>query len=136
MRAGGDRDRSAAWARADPDRSAPPATDVRGTNRDAGNEPDAASFFDSRAILSRLDLTFHAIRDALIMVIASRFRTGAGQGAHWRKAASIDTEYALYDLARPVGISCDVTRLVESLPPTLRGNLPSPEGAGDGTEEG
>jgi predicted nuclease of restriction endonuclease-like (RecB) superfamily len=36
-------------------------------------------------------------------------------------------EYALRDLAKPIGISSYVTRLVESLPPALRGNLPSPE---------
>jgi predicted nuclease of restriction endonuclease-like (RecB) superfamily len=36
-------------------------------------------------------------------------------------------EYALRDLAKPVGISSYVTKLVESLPPALRGNLPSPK---------
>jgi predicted nuclease of restriction endonuclease-like (RecB) superfamily len=36
-------------------------------------------------------------------------------------------EYALRDLAKPVGISSYVTKLVESLPLDLRGNLPSPE---------
>jgi len=36
-------------------------------------------------------------------------------------------EYALRDLAKPVGISSYVTKLVESLPPALRGKLPSPK---------
>jgi predicted nuclease of restriction endonuclease-like (RecB) superfamily len=36
-------------------------------------------------------------------------------------------EYALRDLAKPVGISSYVTRLVESLPASFRGALPSPE---------
>lgn len=36
-------------------------------------------------------------------------------------------EYALRDVAKPVGVARYVTRLVESLPPKLRGNLPSPE---------
>jgi predicted nuclease of restriction endonuclease-like (RecB) superfamily len=36
-------------------------------------------------------------------------------------------EYALRDLAKPVGISSYVTKLVESLPPSLRGSLPSPK---------
>jgi predicted nuclease of restriction endonuclease-like (RecB) superfamily len=36
-------------------------------------------------------------------------------------------EYALRDLAKPVGISSYVTKLIESLPPALRGNLPSPK---------
>jgi len=36
-------------------------------------------------------------------------------------------EYALRDLAKPVGVSSYVTKLVESLPPSLRGSLPSPE---------
>jgi predicted nuclease of restriction endonuclease-like (RecB) superfamily len=36
-------------------------------------------------------------------------------------------EYALRDLAKPVGISSYITKLVESLPPALRGSLPSPE---------
>jgi predicted nuclease of restriction endonuclease-like (RecB) superfamily len=35
-------------------------------------------------------------------------------------------EYALRDLAKPVGVSSYITRLVESLPPSLRGSLPSP----------
>jgi len=35
-------------------------------------------------------------------------------------------EYALRDLANPVGISSYVTKLVESLPKELRGSLPSP----------
>jgi predicted nuclease of restriction endonuclease-like (RecB) superfamily len=35
-------------------------------------------------------------------------------------------EYALRDLAKPVGVSTYITKLVESLPPTLRGSLPSP----------
>jgi predicted nuclease of restriction endonuclease-like (RecB) superfamily len=36
-------------------------------------------------------------------------------------------EYALRDLAKPVGVSSYITKLVESLPPNLRGSLPSPE---------
>ncbi len=36
-------------------------------------------------------------------------------------------EYALRDLAKPVGISSYVTKLVESLPPSLRGSLPTPK---------
>ena len=36
-------------------------------------------------------------------------------------------EYALRDLAKPVGISSYVTKLVESLPAALRGALPSPK---------
>ena len=36
-------------------------------------------------------------------------------------------EYALRDLAKPIGISSYVTRLVESLPEEYRGELPSPE---------
>jgi hypothetical protein len=35
-------------------------------------------------------------------------------------------EYALRDLAKPVGISSYVTKLVESLPKEFRENLPSP----------
>ena len=36
-------------------------------------------------------------------------------------------EYALRDLAKPVGISSYITKLVESLPKELRGSLPSPK---------
>jgi predicted nuclease of restriction endonuclease-like (RecB) superfamily len=36
-------------------------------------------------------------------------------------------EYALRDLAKPVGVSSYVTKLVESLPVAFRGALPSPE---------
>ena len=36
-------------------------------------------------------------------------------------------EYALRDLAKPVGISSYVTKLVESLPKEFRGSLPSPK---------
>ena len=36
-------------------------------------------------------------------------------------------EYALRDLAKPVGVSSYITKLVESLPPALRGSLPSPQ---------
>ena len=36
-------------------------------------------------------------------------------------------EYALRDLAKPVGVSSYITKLVESLPPLLRGSLPSPK---------
>jgi predicted nuclease of restriction endonuclease-like (RecB) superfamily len=36
-------------------------------------------------------------------------------------------EYALRDLAKPVGVSSYITKLVESLPPSLRGDLPSTE---------
>ena len=35
-------------------------------------------------------------------------------------------EYALRDLVKPVGVSTYITKLVESLPPALRGSLPSP----------
>ena len=34
-------------------------------------------------------------------------------------------EYALRDIAKPVGISTYVTRLVESLPPDLQASLPT-----------
>ena len=36
-------------------------------------------------------------------------------------------EYALRDLSKPVGVSTYITKLVESLPPALRGSLPSPK---------
>jgi predicted nuclease of restriction endonuclease-like (RecB) superfamily len=36
-------------------------------------------------------------------------------------------EYALRDLSKPVGVSTYITKLVESLPPALRGSLPSPQ---------
>ena len=36
-------------------------------------------------------------------------------------------EYALRDLAKPVGVSSYITKLVESLPLALRGSLPSPK---------
>ena len=36
-------------------------------------------------------------------------------------------EYALRDLAKPVGVSSYITKLVESLPPAFRGSLPSAE---------
>ena len=36
-------------------------------------------------------------------------------------------EYALRDLAKPVGVSTYITKLVESLPPALRGTLPTPK---------
>jgi len=36
-------------------------------------------------------------------------------------------EYALRDLAKPVGVASYITKLVESLPPALRGSLPSPK---------
>jgi predicted nuclease of restriction endonuclease-like (RecB) superfamily len=36
-------------------------------------------------------------------------------------------EYALRDLAKPVGVSSYVTKLVQSLPAAYRGSLPSPE---------
>src|SRR5208337_1658209 len=36
-------------------------------------------------------------------------------------------EYALRDLAKPVGISSYITKLVESVPKELRGSLPSPK---------
>jgi YhcG PDDEXK nuclease domain len=39
----------------------------------------------------------------------------------------IIAEYALRDLTKLVGISSNVTKLVESLPRALRGSLPSPE---------
>ena len=36
-------------------------------------------------------------------------------------------EYALRDLAKPVGVSSYIAKLVESLPPSLRGSLPTPK---------
>ena len=36
-------------------------------------------------------------------------------------------EYALRDVVKPVGVSSYITKLVESLPPSLRGRLPSPK---------
>ena len=36
-------------------------------------------------------------------------------------------EYALRDVAKPVGVSSYITKLVESLPPALRDSLPSPQ---------
>lgn len=39
----------------------------------------------------------------------------------------IIAEYALHDLAKPVGVSSYVVKLVESLPAAFRGSLPSPE---------
>jgi predicted nuclease of restriction endonuclease-like (RecB) superfamily len=36
-------------------------------------------------------------------------------------------EYALRDLAKPVGVSSYITKLVEALPASLRGSLPSPK---------
>jgi predicted nuclease of restriction endonuclease-like (RecB) superfamily len=39
----------------------------------------------------------------------------------------IVAEYALRDRAKPVGVASYITKLVESLPPEFRGNLPSPE---------
>jgi len=39
----------------------------------------------------------------------------------------IVAEYALRDLAKPVGVASYITKLVESLPPKFRGSLPSPE---------
>ena len=36
-------------------------------------------------------------------------------------------EYARADLSKPVGVSTYITKLVESLPPALRGSLPSPK---------
>jgi predicted nuclease of restriction endonuclease-like (RecB) superfamily len=44
-------------------------------------------------------------------------------------------EYALRDLAKPVGISSFVTRLVESLPASFRGSLPSPEELSQGLKD-
>ena len=35
-------------------------------------------------------------------------------------------EYALRDLARPVGVASYITKLVETLLPEFRGSLPSP----------
>ncbi len=37
-------------------------------------------------------------------------------------------EYALRDVAKPVGVSSYITKLVESLPPSLQDDLPDPEG--------
>ena len=39
----------------------------------------------------------------------------------------IVAEYALRDLAKPVGVAIYITQLVESLPPEFRGSLPSPQ---------
>jgi predicted nuclease of restriction endonuclease-like (RecB) superfamily len=39
----------------------------------------------------------------------------------------VAVEYALRDLAKPVGMSSYITKLVESLPPALQGRLPSAE---------
>jgi len=39
----------------------------------------------------------------------------------------VAVEYALRDLAKPVGVSSYITKLVESLPPALQGSLPSTE---------
>ncbi len=36
-------------------------------------------------------------------------------------------EYALRDISKPVGVSNFVTKLVESLPATFKGSLPSPK---------
>jgi hypothetical protein len=38
---------------------------------------------------------------------------------------TVVAEYALRDLAKPVGVSSYVTKLVESLPAAFRGSLPS-----------
>ena len=45
-------------------------------------------------------------------------------------------EYALRDIAKPVGVSSYITRLVESLPPALRDSLPSPQELEAGIEKG
>ena len=37
------------------------------------------------------------------------------------------TEYALRDVAKPIGVARCVTQLVQSLPDNLKGVLPSPE---------
>jgi predicted nuclease of restriction endonuclease-like (RecB) superfamily len=42
-----------------------------------------------------------------------------------RSKNKVIAEYALRDVAKPVGVSSYVTKLVESLPKELRGNLPS-----------
>jgi predicted nuclease of restriction endonuclease-like (RecB) superfamily len=44
-----------------------------------------------------------------------------------RSKNQVVAEYALRDLAKPVGVSSYITKLVESLPPALRGSLPSPK---------
>jgi predicted nuclease of restriction endonuclease-like (RecB) superfamily len=43
-----------------------------------------------------------------------------------RSKNKVVAEYALRDLAKPVGVSSYITKLVESLPPDLRDSLPSP----------
>jgi hypothetical protein len=60
-----------------------------------------------------------------------------------RSRNQVVAEYALRDLAKPVGISSYVTKLVESLPAAFRGSLPSPkelaaelESAGPDPDEG
>jgi hypothetical protein len=52
---------------------------------------------------------------------------GAGFAFLGKTKNQVVAEYALRDLAKPVGISSYVTRLVESLPKELRGSLPSPK---------
>ena len=47
-------------------------------------------------------------------------------GTNWSKN-EIVAEYALRDLAKPVGVASYVTKLVESLPTEFRESLPSPE---------
>jgi hypothetical protein len=44
----------------------------------------------------------------------------------WKSLDHVVAEYALRNLTKPVGESSYVTKLVESLPPALRGSLPSP----------
>jgi predicted nuclease of restriction endonuclease-like (RecB) superfamily len=43
-----------------------------------------------------------------------------------KEKSQVVAEYALRDLAKPVGVSSYLTKLVESLPASLRGSLPSP----------
>jgi hypothetical protein len=44
-----------------------------------------------------------------------------------KTGSKVITEYALRDVAKPIGVARYVTQLVESLPANLEGVLPSPE---------
>jgi YhcG PDDEXK nuclease domain len=61
------------------------------------------------------DLLFHADDKPSIGIILCKSKN------------QVVAEYALRDLAKPVGVSSYITKLVESLPPALRGSLPSPK---------
>ena len=57
--------------------------------------------------------------------IPTTSRRSASSCARRRTRSSPNTR--LRDLAKPVGVSSYITKLVESLPPALRGSLPSPK---------